>query len=203
MKHPLLITGFEPFAGFNRNPSGELVKALSESSSDRDLVTDILPVEYSAAAVQLERLLMELNPLAWIGFGLNQRATAITLERIAVNLDDATIPDNAGDLRRSVLIVPDGAESYRSTLPLQKIEARLQKLHIPASYSDSAGRFVCNHVFYRGLAILSRIKSNAPAGFIHIPWPSDWENPPSSGHSVTFATILEASQACISELTGD
>jgi pyroglutamyl-peptidase len=201
MRRPILITGFEPFAGQKRNPSGEAVLAASKAHLGSG-VFEILPVEYSAAGKQLEGWIEAINPRAWIGFGLNQRATAITLERFAVNLDDATIPDNAGDLRRGVAIESEGLEQHRSTLPLALIEARLCDLQIPVTYSDSAGRFVCNHVFYRALSALDRKKSDARAGFIHLPWPCDWEPITNPSHTVTFEMIVMAVRACANEMIG-
>jgi pyroglutamyl-peptidase len=199
IRRPILITGFEPFAGQKRNPSGEAVLAASKTHIRSDLF-EILPVEYSAAGRRLESWIEALNPMAWIGFGLNQKATAITLERVAVNLDDATIPDNAGDLRRGITIESAGADTYQSTLPLQSLETRLRDLQIPVTYSDSAGRFVCNHVFYTALSAVNRMKSDAQAGFIHLPWPSDWQGMPNQSHPVTFETIVLAVQTCISAL---
>ncbi len=195
---PILITGFEPFAGRGRNPSGEIVRAIGDAWQGKDLVAEVLPVEYAAAGERLQRLIREWNPRAWLGFGLHQKATAIVLERIAFNLDDATIPDNAGELRRGLQIQPDGPDCYRSTLPLGTIESRLAQENIPLTHSDSAGRFVCNHVFYRGLSALSETKSGAPAGFIHLPWPCDWPSAERSPHSVTFMRIRQAVELCAS-----
>jgi pyroglutamyl-peptidase len=200
----LLVTGFEPFNGVQRNPSAELVCALAKTHDMRSMITEVIPVEYEASFRRFKKLVHQHQPAAWIGFGLNQRAGSIMLERIAVNLDDATIADNAGELRRGQPIDSAGAETYRSTLPIEQISAALCRQNIPTAFSDSAGRFVCNHVFYRAMNLLGRSNPPAIGGFIHIPWPSDWpcdwEHTTAARHTVTLATIIDAAQVCITTI---
>ena len=191
----ILVTGFEPFANMGRNPSTDAVLALGGSTVQ--FVTEILPVEYRRASERMEMLLEAHHPAAWIGFGLSQRATAITLERVALNLDDATIADNKGDLRRGQCIAAKGDDVYRSTLPLDLIAMELEARNIPSTFSDTAGRFVCNHVFYHTLWLLRQKNLNVMAGFIHVPWPSDWDCESPALHSVTLLTIIEAARICV------
>jgi len=193
----ILVTGFEPFGNMGRNPSADVVRAIRQSDPAKQIVAEILPVEYRRAEERIDALLLEHRPAAWIGFGLSQRATAITLERVAVNLDDATIADNSGEVRRGQLIETGGEELYRSTLPLDLIARELGHRSIPYVFSDTAGRFVCNHVFYHTLKTMRLINSDAMAGFIHLPWPSDWEPAPAVSHNVTLLTAIESAQACV------
>jgi pyroglutamyl-peptidase len=196
----ILVTGFEPFGGRARNPSEHVVRAIGKMHPPDSVIAEILPVEYDAAHRRLEQLIDQHHPAAWIGFGLNQRAGAIVLERVAVNSDDATIADNSGDLRLGRPIDPSGADSYRSTLPLQRIADAMGHQHIPVSFSDSAGRFVCNHVFYQAINLLKRTNPSALAGFVHIPWPCDWDPQAQACHTVPLATIVKAGQLCVTIL---
>ena len=200
MPDTVLITGFEPFGGGARNPSEAVVRAIAETRAGSSLIAEILPVEYAAAERRLQQLLWKHRPMAWLGLGLNQRATAIALERVAVNLDDASIADNSGEVRQGQTIDPVGPESYRSTLPLEEIAEDLRKLQIPLMFSESAGRFVCNHVFYRGMDTFKQANSAGIGGFVHIPWPCDWEEMPAVGHSVTLLTMIRAGQGCLTAI---
>jgi pyroglutamyl-peptidase len=192
---PILITGFEPFASMTRNPSASVVETIAAGAKDWPLVIDVLPVEYGKAQQRIEQLIRQHSPAAWIGFGLHQRATAIRLETVAFNLDDTSLPDNAGELRQGVPINPAGPAAYQTTLPLDAISDELNSLQIEHALSDSAGRFVCNHVFYHAMHVTADGNRTSLAGFIHLPWPSDWQPVPPVSHNVTFMTQMLAARA--------
>jgi pyroglutamyl-peptidase len=193
MSRPILITGFNPFGGATRNPSQAVIEAVAETESVR---AEVLPTEFDRAGRRIVELLSDLQPAAWIGFGLHEGATGIVLERQAFNLDDARIPDNAGDQPQGRLIVPGGPEVLPSTLPLDRIAAGLQDHGIPVTFSDSAGRFVCNHVFYRALSTVASAGSSVPSGFVHLPWPIEWG--PSKGiHEVGIHVLIDTAVICI------
>ena len=193
---PILLTGFEPFAGASRNPSGEVARLIG--SDTPGVVAAVLPVVFDAAADGIVELLARHRPLAWVGLGLHGGAAAITLERQAVNRDDARVPDNAGDQRRDRPIDPGGPDVYRSTLPSAEMAAAVGEAGVAWAYSDSAGRFVCNHTFYRAAAAARRLKLRARVGFVHVPWPTpDWGPPPGGAAGMPLADIVAGVRACV------
>ena len=159
----ILVTGFEPFANSSLNPSGEIVKGLK----DPDLVTAILPVVFSDASTQLIELIELHKPIAVLCLGQAEGRSDLTPERIAINLDDARIADNAGNQPVLELINTQGPDGYFSTLPLEEIVAGMKSAGIPASISLSAGTFVCNHIFYVLQDYLK--ESSILSGFMHVP----------------------------------
>ena len=160
---PILITGFEPFGNSSLNPSGEIVKALQ----GEDVVTATLPVVFGEASTQLKALIDLHQPSAVICLGQAEGRKEITPERIAINLDDARIADNAGVKLTATPIIEGESDGAFSTLPISEIVAALKADDIPASISLSAGTFVCNHIFFHLQAYLKG--QEVPSGFIHVP----------------------------------
>ena len=159
----ILVTGFEAFDKSALNPSAEIVKALKGD----DLVTAILPVVFGQASSKLKELIELHKPTAVLCLGLAVGRSEITPERIAINLDDARIADNAGNQPLEQKIMADGPDGHFSTLPIEKMVASMKAAGIPASISLSAGTFVCNHIFYVLQDYLK--ESNIPSGFMHVP----------------------------------
>ena len=159
----ILVTGFEPFATSSLNPSGEIVKALIGD----DLVTAILPVVFGQASSQLKQLIELHKPAAVLCLGQAEGRSAMTPERIAINLDDARIADNAGNQPLVQRIITDGPDGYFSTLPIEQMVTSMKAAGIPASISLSAGTFVCNHIFYVMQDYLK--DSSITSGFMHVP----------------------------------
>jgi len=159
----ILVTGFEPFANSSLNPSGEIVKALIGD----DLVTAILPVVFGQASAQLRELIDLHKPTAVLCLGQAEGRSVMTPERIAINLDDARIADNAGNQPKEQKIIADGPDGHFSTLPIEKMVTSMKAAGIPASISLSAGTFVCNHIFY----VLQDYLKDSPitSGFMHVP----------------------------------
>ena len=164
----VLISGFEPFGGSNLNSSQLVVEAISkESFSGLDLFTVILPVEFGKAADVLLSKVKEIDPEIIIAFGQAEGRKALTPEKIAINLDSARIPDNAGELRVNKVIIEKGADGYFSTLPIEKMVEAVKECGLESEVSLSAGAFLCNHIFYhlQHKFLESRVKS----GFVHLP----------------------------------
>ena len=159
----ILLTGFEPFGTATSNPSGEIVKQISGDN----IVTAILPVAYAQSAEKLLALIAEHNPDVVISLGQAEGRTAITPEKVAINLDDARLADNEGVMRNDVKILVDGLDAYFSTLPINEIVEAIKAQGIPASVSLSAGAFLCNHVFY--VAQNKFAGTNVRSGFVHVP----------------------------------
>jgi pyroglutamyl-peptidase len=159
----ILLTGFEPFGTATSNPSGEIVKQISGDN----IVTAILPVAYTKSAQHLLALIAQHNPDVVICLGQAEGRTAITPEKVAINLDDARLADNEGVMRNDVKIMDDGPDAYFSTLPLNTMVDAIKAQGIPAAVSLSAGAFLCNHVFY--VAQNKFAGSNVRSGFVHVP----------------------------------
>jgi pyroglutamyl-peptidase len=169
----ILLTGFPPWAGFDPNPSGEVTKVLHKRKIGRAVVNSIiLPSSFKKS---FEVLKMELEkgdmPSAIISLGLMPFASAIQIERVAINVKDCEgIPDNDGEKPQDEPIVAGGPIAYFSTLPIRKIVENLNKSGIPAVISNSGGTHCCNLTMYSVLHYLSQHEWNIPAGFIHLPF---------------------------------
>ena len=159
----ILVTGFEAFDKSALNPSAEIVKALKGD----DLVTAILPVVFGQASSTLKELIDLHKPSAVLCLGQAEGRSEMTPERIAINLDNARIADNAGNQPLEQKINADGPDCYFSTLPIEKMVASMKAAGIPASISLSAGTFVCNHIFYVLQDYLK--ESSVKSGFMHMP----------------------------------
>jgi pyroglutamyl-peptidase len=159
----VLLTGFEPFGTATSNPSGEIVKQISGDN----IVTVILPVAYEGSAERLLALIAEHNPEVVICLGQAEGRTQITPEKIAINLDDARLPDNAGVQRSDVKILNNAPDAYFTTLPIKEMVDAAKAAGVPASVSLSAGAFLCNHVFYVAQNKFAGTKIRS--GFVHVP----------------------------------
>ena len=159
----ILVTGCEPFATSSLNPSGEIVKAIKGD----DLITAILPVVFGQASSTLKELINLHKPSAVLCLGQAEGRSEMTSERVAINLDNARIADNAGNQPLEQKIIDDGPDGYFSTLPIEKMVTSMKAAGIPASISLSAGTFVCNHIFY---VLQDYLKdSSVISGFMHVP----------------------------------
>ena len=166
----VLVTGFEPFGGEPRNPSQEIARALDgRIIAGRRVVGAVLPCVFGAANRELARLLRLHRPSLVVCVGQAGGRAEITLERIAINVDDARIADNADAQPLDRPIVRGGPAAYWSTLPIKAIVRELKRRGMPAAVSQTAGTFVCNHVFY-GLMRALRRRRGVRGGFIHVPF---------------------------------
>lgn len=166
----VLITGFEPFGGEAINPSQEIARNLHGSVIARHRVVGaLLPCVFGAANRELARLLRAHRPTLVICVGQAGGRAGITPERVAINVDDARIADNAGAQPLDRTVVRGGPAAYFSTLPVKAIVKALRAGGVSAEVSQTAGTFVCNHVFY-GLMHALRGKRGVRGGFIHVPF---------------------------------
>jgi pyroglutamyl-peptidase len=161
----LLVTGFERFGAHRRNPSEAVVRELA---TDAELRTAVLPVAFRRAASRLRQLLQESTPRAVVLLGLHGGGE-IRLERIARNRDEADAADEDGEARANQAIAASGPASYPSTLPLEDLARELSRRSLPWAWSEDAGGFLCNHVFYRARAWVEQAGLQVPCGFIHLP----------------------------------
>ncbi len=168
----VLVAGFEPFDKDTVNPSWEVARSLDGTTCKRLSVKAIqLPCRFGAALERLDEALDELKPQLVVLLGLANGRSEITPERIAINIDDARIPDNGKQQPVDKPVIAGGPAAYFSTLPIKAIVRDLREAGIPASVSNTAGTFVCNHSFYglmHRLATVSAL-SKTRGGFIHLP----------------------------------
>jgi len=171
----ILLSGFEAFGTDTINPTQELLrdiawlkKALSEANqSDLEIHSVILPVTFQTAAPRLLQEVKQLEPDVVLSFGQASGRGKISIERVAINCIDAEIKDNSGLQPRSQEILPDAPAAYFSTLPIEKIRQALEGAKIPCEISNTAGTYVCNHVFYH--LMHAHQFSTRRCGFIHVP----------------------------------
>lgn len=196
----MLLTGFEPFGGDAVNPSGEAVRTVAARWTGPDrLVAEVLPVTFAGAAVRLAELLAAHSPDLVIATGLAGGRAEIAVERVAVNLADARIPDNDGIQPVDVESLPGESPALFATLPVKRIVAAIAEQGIPAVASLSAGSFVCNHVFLHAAAWAARTPGTR-AGFVHVPWaagqgPSGAPSLPASDIAAAIETAVRISLA--------
>ena len=167
----VLVSGFEPFDGAATNPSWEVAARLASAGTDlvgEHVVAARLPVTFDGAWPALEAAVQQHEPRVVVALGLAGGSARVRLERVAINVVDARIPDNAGEAPVDVPVVDGGPAAYWSGLPLKASLAALRHLGLPAEVSSTAGTYVCNATFYA----LMHHASGAPglrAGFVHVP----------------------------------
>jgi pyroglutamyl-peptidase len=169
----VLLTGFEAFGGEQVNPSALAVQELAGRTVDgRKIVSTVLPCIFGQSVLELKSVIDEVDPELVICVGQAGGQGAIHIEKIAINLDDAGMPDNAGAQPVDQSISSSGPTAYWSTLPDKAIVQELSSKSIRALVSHSAGTFVCNHVFYRLMQTLEH-RPGVRGGFIHVPYLPD------------------------------
>lgn len=168
----VLLTGFEPFGGDALNPSWLAAEALhGRRIAGHRVVAAQLPTVFGASLERLDALLHQHRPELVVCLGLAAGRAALSLERVAINVQDARMPDNAGAEPVDAPVVPGGPAAYFSTLPIKAMRAAAQAAGVPAEVSQTAGTFVCNHVFYGLMHRLAAEPALAGArgGFVHVP----------------------------------
>ena len=157
------MTGFEPFGGADVNPSWEAARL----ASDRAL---LLPVRFGAALDLAWAAVLERDPAVVLCVGQAAGRGAVSIERVAVNLADAHIPDNGGATPVDEPVVADGPAAYFATIPVKECVEAVRAEDVPVEVSLSAGLFVCNHVFYGLLHRAATRRGGRPrVGFVHVP----------------------------------
>ena len=165
----ILITGFDAFNGEKINPASLILDKIGDEIEGHRLEKLLLPTKFIGTADLLERKIVEIRPDIIISLGQAGGRTDITVERVAINIADASIADNDGKMPIDEKIRWDGENAYFSTLPIKAIVENLRKEKIPASVLNSAGTYVCNFVMYNDLYLADKYK-NISAGFIHVPY---------------------------------
>lgn len=165
----IIVTGFDPFGGETINPSIECVKALPEIEGV-ELIRLELPTVFKESAKRLNEVINDVKPDAVLSVGQAGGRPGITMERIAINVDDARIPDNISQQPIDETIQTEGEAAYFTTLPIKRIVKAIREAGISAEVSNSAGTFVCNHIMYQALFAATKADKPFKAGFMHIPF---------------------------------
>lgn len=165
---PILLTGFEPFGGEAVNPSWLIAQALhGETVAGSCVLALRLPTEFRRSLRVLRPALRRHAPRLVVALGQAAGRAELSIERVAINVDDARIPDNANAQPIDTPVVRGGPAAHFSTLPVKAIASALRARGVPAAVSQTAGTFVCNHVFYglQHALVGTRVRS----GFVHVP----------------------------------
>jgi pyroglutamyl-peptidase len=166
----LLITGFEPFGGETINPAYETVKTLEDKIMNTEIIKREIPTVFNKSIEVLENLIENEKPDIVICVGQAGGRYDISLERVAINIDDARIKDNEGNQPVDIKIFEDGENAYFTSLPIKRMVKKIREAGIPASISNTAGTFVCNHIMYGLLYLIDKKYPNIRGGFIHVPY---------------------------------
>ncbi len=197
----ILLTGFEPFGGETVNPSLAAIEAMAaQPPAGVRLATAVLPTTYAGAMPALRRAIAAHAPELVICVGQAGGRAEISVERVAINIDDARIADNAGVQRIDAPVIPGGPAAYFATLPIKAIVAALRAAGLPAQVSQTAGTFLCNHIFYAACHIAATERRRMRAGFIHVPYlPEQAARHPGSS-SMSLDSIVAALRVTVATL---
>jgi pyroglutamyl-peptidase len=179
----VLLTGFEPFDQDSINSSWEVARALnaevfkvsvasgnrSKVSFEVEVIARQLPCEFDRSIQVLASLIKRLKPDLVICLGQANSRSDVSVERVAINVNDAHIKDNAGAQPIDTMVIKNGPEAYFSSLPIKAIVQAIREKNLPASISQTAGTFVCNHVFFGLMHLLATSYPLVRGGFIHLP----------------------------------
>lgn len=165
----ILVTGFDPFGGETVNPAWEAVQRLPHEIKGAEIIPLMIPTVFGKAPEAVLREVERLQPDAVLSVGQAAGRTAITPERIAINMESASIADNAGFRPYEQPVIPEGPDGYFSLLPVVKMVDAIRAEGLPGAVSNTAGTFVCNHVMYHLLHACHTRYPGMISGFIHVP----------------------------------
>jgi len=193
----ILVTGFDPFGGEKVNPALEAVKSLPSEIHGAEIHWVEIPTVFYKAADVLETAIVRFQPDAVLCIGQAGGRASLTPERVAINQDDARIPDNQGNQPIDTPIRLDGQAAYFSTLPIKAMVQAIKEEGLPATVSNTAGTFVCNHLMYQALYLADKKFPDMRAGFMHIPYMTEQViNKPNTA-SMNLTDIVRGIEAAI------
>ena len=193
----VLITGFDPFGGESINPALEAVKALPDTIVGAEIIKLEIPTVFRKSLEKIEENIIKHSPDIVISIGQAGGRFGVTPERVAINIDDARIEDNEKNQPIDITIFEDGETAYFTNLPIKAMVKEMQDGGIPASVSNTAGTFVCNHVMYGIMYMIDKKYPNIKGGFIHVPYiPSQVVTKPNMP-SMSASDITKGLKLCI------
>ena len=166
----ILVTGFDPFGGETINPAIETVKRLPDVIAGAEILKLEVPTVCHKSLQVIDEAIKKYDPDVILSIGQAGGRPDITVERVGINVDDCRIPDNEGNQKIDEPVYPDGPAAYFVTIPIKAMVQKIQSKGIPASISNTAGTFVCNHVTYGVCHLVATKYPGKRSGFIHIPY---------------------------------
>ncbi|MFL2078360.1 pyroglutamyl-peptidase I [Marinilactibacillus psychrotolerans] len=166
----ILVTGFDPFGGETLNPAWEAVKKIPDTINGAEIKKVMISTVFYKSAEVTEKAIEEFQPDYVLNIGQAGGRFELTPERVAINVDDARIPDNETNQPIDVPIKKDGAAAYFTQLPVKAMVTEMKNAGVPAAVSNSAGTFVCNHIMYQVQYMIDKQYPNIKAGFMHVPF---------------------------------
>jgi pyroglutamyl-peptidase len=202
-----LLVGFNEFFDWRLNPARitvETIRSDAAFAAEVGLIAEVLPTEFDAAGRRVVQLITEHRPNVVIVVGMAAGRQGVSLERVALNLNDTDKPDNSGKSPQGSLIVADGPLAYWSTLPLKHLSETLAGQGIPAQITNFAGTFVCNHTFYLARHTLEVLGLGAACGLVHIPLMTEQlDEAQAKSPSLPAAQLARAVAICVRESFGE
>lgn len=197
----ILVTAFDPFGGESINPALEAVKLMKDKIDGAEIVKLEIPTVFRKSIDKVAEAIVKENPDVVLSIGQAGGRFEVTPERVAINVDDARIPDNEGNQPIDVPIYEDGAPAYFTTLPVKAMVEAIRSAGLPSSLSNSAGTFVCNHIMYGVLYQIEKMGKNIRAGFIHVPFiPEQVARRPVPAPCMSMVDIAKALEAAVSAI---
>ena len=196
----LLLTGFTPFAGETINPALEAVKHVKPEIAGMEIVKLEVPTVFGESVRLVQEAIEREQPDFVLSIGQAGGRAAVTPERVALNVDDARIPDNAGQQPIDVPIFADGENAYFTTLPVKAMTDAIRNAGLPSALSNTAGTFVCNHLMYGVLYYLHQHHQSIKAGFIHVPYIPEHTADKPGVPSMPLDDIVRALEAAIAAI---
>jgi pyroglutamyl-peptidase len=186
-----LVTGFEPFGGDGINPSSLALPKLKKRIGGVAVYTAELPCSFAHSAVALRAAIADVKPDIVLCVGLAGGRAELCLERVAINVQDARIRDNDGKQPIDKPVVKAGPAAHFATLPVKACVAEMRKAGLPAAVSNTAGTFVCNHIFYALMDIAAGHPIPIRGGFLHVPYMPEQVARGTAGPSMALDDIVK------------
>ena len=199
----ILVTGFDPFGGESINPAIESVKRLPDSIGENRIIKLEIPTVAKKSISKIEEAIIEHDPDIILSVGQAGGRSDITVERVGINIDDFRIKDNEGNQFIDEPVFKDGESAYFSNLPIKAMVENIISEGIPASVSNTAGTFVCNHVLYGVRYLIEKKYTGKKSGFIHIPFLPEQVTGKKGMPSMSLETIVKALTAAIEAIIGN
>ena len=197
----VLVTGFDPFGGESINPAYEAVKMLPDEIAGAQIIKREIPTSFTRGTAEVVRQIELCQPDLVLNVGQAGGAAGLRVERVAINLMDARIPDNDGFSPVDIPVEKDGETAYFTTLPVKKMVEAMKEAGIPAGLSYSAGSYVCNTVMYAGLSLAAHEFPAMRSGFIHVPFiPEQLEGKKEGTPAMELSMIAKGLEAAIKAL---
>ncbi len=193
----VLVTGFTPFAGEESNPSWEIVKELPDSIAGYRIEKLNVPTEFGKAIDVASKAIDKFQPKVVLCFGQAGGRSRMSVERVAINVDDARIADNAGKQLIDEPIRRNAPAAYFCTVPVKAMVANMVRAGVPAEVSNSAGTFVCNHLIYGVLHHIATQGYAMRAGFVHVPYMETQILNRADTAAMSLATMINGAKAAI------